>query len=90
VRLKVVAELRDHPLPRMLGAGLRVTVNSDDPAYFGGYVDDNYTAIADFCDLDEASLADLARHSIEASFLDGPRRKALLDEIDACHAGDPA
>jgi len=81
VRLKVVANLHDHPLPRMLQAGLLVTVNSDDPAYFGGYVDDNYTAVATL-GLDDVTLARLARNSIEASFLDGSRRRLLLEEID--------
>jgi len=73
----------DHPLPRMLKAGLLVTVNSDDPAYFGGYVDDNYAAIAAELGLDDATLAELARNSIAASFLDPGRRATLLAEIDA-------
>ena len=47
LRLCVVDDLRDHPLPEMLAAGLRATVNSDDPAYFGGYVNENYLAIAE-------------------------------------------
>src|SRR4029079_7357045 len=47
VRLKVVPDLTAHPLPRLLDAGVRVTVNSDDPAYFGGYVADNYLALAE-------------------------------------------
>jgi adenosine deaminase len=83
VRLQVVRQLADHPLPLMLKAGLLVTVNSDDPAYFGGYVDDNYDAIAAALDLDEATLAELARNSVRASFLDAGRRTALLAEIDA-------
>jgi adenosine deaminase len=81
VRLRVVRQLADHPLPRMLKAGLLVTVNSDDPAYFGGYVDDNYDAIATALELDDATLAELARNSIVASFLDPGRRAALLAEI---------
>jgi adenosine deaminase len=83
VRLQVVRQLADHPLPLMLKAGLLVTVNSDDPAYFGGYVDDNYDAIAAALDLDEATAAELARNSVRASFLDAGRRTALLAEIDA-------
>jgi adenosine deaminase len=67
-RLKVVSDLAHHPLPRLLDAGVRVTVNSDDPAYFGGYVADNYLAVAEACGLSEADLAALARASLEASF----------------------
>jgi len=83
VRLRVVRQLADHPLPRMLKAGLLVTVNSDDPAYFGGYVDDNYDAIATGLGLDDATLAELARNSVRASFLEPGRSAALLAEIDA-------
>jgi adenosine deaminase len=86
VRLRVVPQLAVHPLPRMLKAGLMVTVNSDDPAYFGGYVDDNYDAIATALELDDTTLAELARNSVRASFLDPGRRAALLAEIDAAAA----
>jgi adenosine deaminase len=86
VRLRVVRRLADHPLPRMIEAGLLVTVNSDDPAYFGGYVDDNYNALATEFDLDDAALAGLARNSVTASFLEPARRAALLAEIDAVAA----
>jgi len=68
VRLKVVPDLAAHPLPRLLDAGVRVTVNSDDPAYFGGYVADNYVAVAEAYGLSEADLAGLAQASLEASF----------------------
>jgi adenosine deaminase len=68
LRLKVVADLADHPLPRLLEAGVRVTVNSDDPAYFGGYVADNYLALAEACRLSGADLAGLARTSLDAAF----------------------
>jgi adenosine deaminase len=68
VRLRVVPELAAHPLPRLLDAGVRVTVNSDDPAYFGGYVADNYVAVAEAFGFSEAELAALAQASLEASF----------------------
>jgi adenosine deaminase len=68
VRLQVVPDLAGHPLPRLLDAGVRVTVNSDDPAYFGGYVADNYMAVAEACDLSEADLAVLAQTSLDACF----------------------
>ncbi len=83
LRLRVVDDLADHPLPAMLDAGLLVTVNSDDPAYFGGYADDNFTAVRDALGLDEATLRTLARNSFRASFLDEPTRERYLKEIDA-------
>jgi adenosine deaminase len=73
--LKGVERLEDHNLGRLLDAGLRVCVNSDDPAYFGGYVADNYLAIAEALGLSNAQLITLARNSLEASF--APR-----DQID--------
>ncbi|MGA6159634.1 adenosine deaminase [Stenotrophomonas sp. NPDC087984] len=82
VRLRVVDRLADHPLPAMLDAGLLVTVNSDDPAYFGGYVGDNYTAVRDALGLDETALRTLARNSFEAAFLDEETRAAYLKEVD--------
>ena len=82
MRLRVIDTLGDHPLLGMLKRGLLVTVNSDDPAYFGGYVDDNFAALKTEFDLDAASLALLARNGIEASFLT-PAEKAVLNaEVD--------
>lgn len=77
VRLKAVPHLGVHPLPAMLEAGLLVTVNSDDPAYFGGYLDDNLAAVSAEFGLSAAQLDLLARNSIEASFL-SPAEKARL------------
>lgn len=87
VRLRVVDRIEDHPLPRLLEEGLVVTVNSDDPAYFGGYVDDNFRAVADGLGLDDATLVGLARNSVDASFLDDARKRALHAEIDRVAAG---
>jgi adenosine deaminase len=86
VRLGVVAGMAGHPLPAMLAAGLLVTVNSDDPSYFGGYVDDNYAALVDGLDLDEATLAVLARNSFAAAVVDPARRAGLCAEVDAWEA----
>ena len=83
VALKVVDSMADHPLPKMMEAGLLVSVNSDDPAYFGGYVGDNYSALVDELGFDRAELTLLARNSIESSFLDDTRKRELLSEIDA-------
>ncbi|WP_049556834.1 adenosine deaminase [Nonomuraea sp. SBT364] len=68
VRLRAVPSLRDHILPAMLDEGLVVTVNSDDPAYFGGYVEDNYRALRDELGLTEEQLDRIARDSFDASF----------------------
>jgi len=78
VRLKVVDTLAEHPLRRMLEAGLLVTVNSDDPAYFGGYVDDNFARLQAELGLTEQERETLARNSIRASFASPERKAALL------------
>ena len=83
LRLCVVDDLASHPLRRMLERGLLVTVNSDDPAYFGGYVNDNYVAVAEALGLGASELVRLARNSFEAAWLDAPDRGKLLDEIAA-------
>ena len=81
VRLRVVATMADHPLRRLMAAGLCVTVNSDDPAYFGGYVAANYLAVAEALDLTPAELAGLAADSFAASFLDDETKARLIAEV---------
>lgn len=81
VALKVVDRLEDHPLPRMMEAGLLVSVNSDDPAYFGGYVGDNYLGLVDAFAFGEEELATLARNSIESSFLPTEAKAELLGSV---------
>jgi adenosine deaminase len=83
VKLGVVRRLEDHPLKRLLDAGLVVTVNSDDPAYFGGYVVDNMVAAARALGLRRRELVTLARNSFEAALLDDVERRRLLAELDA-------
>jgi adenosine deaminase len=78
VRLKAVPALARHPLPAMLDAGLLVSVNSDDPAYFGGYLDDNLAAVRDAFDLTADQLATLAANSIRSSFLPESEKARLL------------
>ncbi len=82
LRLHVVEDLRTHPLRPMLDAGLRVTVNSDDPAYFGGYVAENYRAVRDTLALTASELRTLARNSLEASFAPPERRAELLQDLE--------
>ena len=79
--LRVVEDMQAHPLKRMLDLGLMATVNSDDPAYFGGYVNDNYVAVATALDLSPEDLVLLARNSIEASLLDTSAKAALSAEL---------
>lgn len=81
LKLRVVDEMRDHCLARMLRDGVMVTVNSDDPAYFGGYVADNYLACAESLGLSRDELAQLARNSIVASFLPDARKSELLKDV---------
>ncbi|MFI2609349.1 adenosine deaminase [Kitasatospora sp. NPDC018619] len=83
VRLRCIDTLADHPLREMLEAGLLVTVNSDDPAYFGGYVEDNFRAVREALALDPETLRRLAANSFRASFLDEARRAELLAEVAA-------
>lgn len=88
VSLRVVDTLADHPLPTMLNEGLVVSVNSDDPAYFGGYVGDNYMGVVGELGLQEAHLGQLARNSIRSSFLDAERKEELIAELDSVLSGD--
>ncbi|GAA0654381.1 adenosine deaminase [Kitasatospora atroaurantiaca] len=83
VRLRCVDTLADHPLRRMLDAGLVATVNSDDPAYFGGYVGQNLVDTTAALGLTEDQVRTLARNSFEASFLDEPTRARYLAEVEA-------
>jgi adenosine deaminase len=69
LKLCVVKSMAEHPVDRMLAAGLKVTLNSDDPAYFGGYINANYRAAADGRGLSRDQLAAIARNSFEGSFL---------------------
>jgi adenosine deaminase len=82
VKLRVFDTMADHNLKRLLDAGLCVTVNSDDPAYFGGYVNANYHALADGLALTEADVVQLARNSFLASFLNDEAVDQHLAEID--------
>ena len=83
LKLCVVDDIADHPLKVMLDAGLRATVNSDDPSYFGGYVNANYQAVADALDLSKEDLLTLARNSFTGSFLGDADKTRHLAAIDA-------
>lgn len=81
LKLCVVDDLRQHPLKRMLDAGLCVTVNSDDPAYFGGYMNANFVQTVEALGLTRDEVITLARNSFEASFVDADRRSACLQQL---------
>jgi adenosine deaminase len=82
LELRVVPSLQDHPLKRLLRAGVLVTINSDDPAYFCGYVTDNYLAAQRALGLTTEDIRTLARNSVTASLLPPERQQELLEEID--------
>jgi adenosine deaminase len=83
LKLCVVDDMADHPIDAMLAAGLKVTINSDDPAYFGGYVNANYQAAADARGLTREQLVTLARNSFEGSFLGEAEKAAQIARLDA-------
>jgi len=82
VKLGAVANIAAHPLPAMYEQGLMVTINSDDPAYFGGYVGDNYLAVTRDTQLDRNALTEMARNSVNSSFASPRLKNALVAEID--------
>jgi adenosine deaminase len=87
LKLCVVKNMSDHPLKRMLEAGLRVTVNSDDPAYFGGGVNVNFSAVAEALALGKEELVTLAKNSFLGSFLSGDEKKPHIAAVDAYAKG---
>lgn len=87
LKLCVVNDLAHHPIDRMLALGLNATINSDDPAYFGGYVADNYRAVAAARALSRADLATLARNSLTGSFLPADAIAAHCARLEAFVAG---
>lgn len=83
LKLRVVASMAQHPIKELADRGLLVTVNSDDPAYFGGYVNENYQAIQDALGFADDSLAKLARNSFQASFLEPAEKARHIAAVDA-------
>jgi len=83
LKLCVVPDLTSHPVPEMLRRGLKVTLNSDDPAYFGGYVNQNYLALAEAVGLTRDQLKLIARNSFEGSFLPEADKRRLIAEVEA-------
>ncbi|CBV42344.1 adenosine deaminase [Halomonas elongata] len=84
LRLKVVERLDDHPLPELLKSGLNLTLNSDDPAYFGGGMLENFEACQRAFDWSRGTFIDLARNAIDAAFMSETRRTELLERLKTC------
>ena len=84
LKLCVFPTLKDHNLRRMLDAGIVATINSDDPAYFGGYVNENFTQTFAALGMNSGHAYTLARNSFNASFIDTTTRRGYLDRLDAC------
>lgn len=85
LRLAVVDDMRNHPLLRMLEAGLNACVNSDDPAYFGGYLNENFMAVTAALGLGHEHIRTLVKNGFASSFLDEASRRAHLAAVDAVH-----
>ncbi|MCB0308141.1 MAG: adenosine deaminase [Bdellovibrionales bacterium] len=83
VKLRVFKSMKDHCLKKLLRANLLATINSDDPAYFGGYLNENYLAAAEALDLSHEDLINLARNSFIASFLTKEEKTKYLKQIDS-------
>ncbi|MEL7001961.1 MAG: adenosine deaminase [Bacteroidota bacterium] len=83
LKLKVIHDLADYPLKEMMNKGLLVTINSDDPSYFGGYMNENYLETALAIDLSKDQIAQLTKNAFEASYLDEKSKKQMIDRVDA-------
>jgi adenosine deaminase len=82
LELKVVDDLKDHPMLQLMEAGLMVTINSDDPAYFGGYLNENYIQIAAALNLSKKQITELAKNSFKASFLSDVEKEKLMNQVE--------
>ncbi|MFM2478148.1 adenosine deaminase [Celerinatantimonas sp. MCCC 1A17872] len=87
IKLKVFSDMREHNIVKLLEMGLCVTINSDDPAYFGGYMNNNFNAVADAFSLTYQQLAKFSLNAIDASFISEKEKQALRQEvIDYLHS----
>ncbi|PHR57388.1 MAG: adenosine deaminase [Robiginitomaculum sp.] len=87
LKLCVVDDMKEHPIRKMLDAGLCAMINSDDPSYFGGYVNANYTAVIEALDLNRAEVETLLANSFTGSFMDAPAKGQALSKLDAYLSG---
>ena len=84
LRLRGIERLDQHPIKKALNAGVMATVNSDDPSYFGGYINDNYKQVAKAVGLDADEIVQLAKNSFAASFISDQNKQIGLDAIADC------
>lgn len=84
-RLQVVKDIADHPLQKMLDLGLYATVNSDDPAYFGGYMNENFEAVQRALNLTVDDIKTLTINAINGSFTDDSRKATLRQDVESHH-----
>jgi len=89
VKLRVFPAMELHNLKQLLEQGLRITLNSDDPAYFGGYLAQNFLVAAEALDLTRGQLVTLAKNSLQASFVTAAKRAPWLDRLEQVAARDP-
>jgi len=82
LKLKVIQNMEEHPLKEMMERGIKVTVNSDDPAYFGGYLNENYFAVADALSLTREDVVQLVKNSFEASFITDGEKRDFLKRVE--------
>jgi adenosine deaminase len=82
LKLKVIRKMEEHPLKEMMERGIKVTVNSDDPAYFGGYLNDNFIAVADALQLSKEEIVQLVKNSFEASFITDGEKRTFLKKVE--------
>lgn len=82
LKLKVVSDLKDHPVKKIMSKGIVATINSDDPAYFGGQVNENYIQLAEAVGLSKEEIATLARNSFESSFISDEMKEKYINLVD--------
>ncbi|MBA4408345.1 MAG: adenosine deaminase [Bacteroidota bacterium] len=82
LKLKVVRDMTKHPLAEMMEKGMLATINSDDPAYFGGYVNENYLAVASALNLTHEQIVQLAKNSFTASFLEEEEKQEMIEKVE--------
>lgn len=83
LELKVIPDLKDHPVVKMMDRNLLVTINSDDPAYFGGYMNANYLGIANALQLSKKQITELVKNSFKASWLSPDEKEKYISRVDA-------
>ena len=86
--LQVVDDLKNHPLKKMMDLGLKVTINSDDPAYFGGQVNKNYLEIQKALNLSKEEIYNLAKNSFQYSLLDTTKKQLYLNELEVYYTNN--